>query len=163
MKRLRSAGAVPVIQNIPTMSALFPILLIDDDPLLLDILVQAAKTSFPEASFQQALSLQQAPSLLTKPDQGPPRLVLLDLDMSEQMNGINFLAVLRAQAQTRMLPVVMLTISQLPVDVQTAYANGASWFAIKPADYKGWITFISNLRLQWFSPVTLPLSPGKGY
>lgn len=143
------------------MSALFPILLIDDDPLLLDILVQAAKTSFPEASFQQALSLQQARSFLTNPDQDPPKLVLLDLDMSEQMNGIEFLAVLRAQAHTRMLPVLMLTISQLPADVQAAYANGASSFTVKPADYKGWIAFISNLRLYWFNTVTLPPSIRK--
>ncbi|MFD2934312.1 response regulator [Spirosoma flavum] len=138
------------------MKPQFLVLVVDDDILLTDILNRASRSSFPEATFIQVHSSTEAKKYIEDLDGYGPKLVLLDINLQDKVSGLDFLAFLRAYSQTRFLPVVMLTASQLPQDIETAYTFGASSFTVKPFSYEDWRVYLSNLRLYWFETVTLP-------
>jgi CheY-like chemotaxis protein len=139
--------------------ASFPILLIDDDPHLVDLFNQASKDNFPQARYTQVYSVQEAKRYLST-CQGPgPKLIFLDINFKDTLTGFDLLAFLRADIQTRNLPVVMLTVSEEAADVQTAYRYGAASFVRKPDTLAEWKTYVGNLRLYWVDTVTLPTTP----
>jgi len=140
-----------------TMPAQFSILLVDDDPLLAEIINRASRRSFPEASFVQVYSATQAITYLNNLDGYGPKLILLDLDLQDKVNGLDFLIFLRSHDEARFLPVVMLTASQLPSDVVEAYTIGASSFTIKPFSFGDWVLYLGTLKEYWLRTVTLPL------
>ncbi|QIP11178.1 response regulator [Spirosoma aureum] len=135
--------------------SLFPILLVDDDPLVAEVLERAAKTNFPEASFIHITSFEDAKLYIDNLEGKGPKLVLLDIDLKDKVDGLDFLALLRAHPKGRLLPVVMLSARKTAKLVERAYIFGASSFTIKPFSYADWKTYLSNLRTYWFETVTL--------
>ncbi|GAB3050386.1 response regulator [Spirosoma pulveris] len=138
------------------MQSPFLILLVDDDPLLLDVLHRASRVSFPEASFIQVLSNPEAISYIQELDQYGPKLILLDVDLGSNQSGLDFAAFLRVHPQGRFLPLVMLSIDQLPATVGSAYLAGVSSFTVKPTSFGDWKIYFATLRLYWFRTVTIP-------
>ena len=138
------------------MTSHFPILIVDDDPLLTEILSQSSKLGFPEASFLQVHSTDEAINYIKALDGYGPKLVLLDCYLQDTSNGLDFLAFLRSNSQTRYLPVVILTVSQTQADIDNAYSLGASSFTVKPSCFDDWVTYLKSLRHYWFKTVTIP-------
>ncbi len=138
------------------MPCVFPILVVDDDPLLVDILIHASAHSFPEACFTQLYNASEAIHYIKELDGYGPKLVLLDIDLADIETGFDFLVLLQAHPEARLLPVVVLSSSQLPADVITTYSMGASSFTSKPFSYPEWKIYLSQLRLYWFDTVTTP-------
>jgi CheY-like chemotaxis protein len=134
----------------------FSILLVDDDPLLLDILDRASRDSFPEASFTQVHSHSEAVNYIHELNQYGPKLILLDIDLGSNQSGLDFAAFLKAHPQGRFLPLVMLSIDQMSANVGLAYLAGASSFTVKPASFGDWKIYFATLRLYWFRTVTIP-------
>ncbi|QDK80205.1 response regulator [Spirosoma sp. KCTC 42546] len=134
----------------------YSILLVDDDPHLIELLNHAAQQVFPEASFFQVTSAAEAIAYIETLEGYGPRLVLLDLNLSSADNGLHFLSFLRANENTRFLPVVILTVSNLYGDIENSYALGVSAFTIKPTRLDEWVDYVRNLRNYWFDTVTLP-------
>lgn len=60
-------------------------------------------------------------------------LIFLDLNMPV-MAGLEFLRWLRNQSALRHIPVVVLTSSENPQDLKSAYDAGANAYLVKPAD-----------------------------
>lgn len=54
------------------------------------------------------------------------------------------------------VPIVVLSESALPADVQESYAAGASSFIIKPASYGDALFKIKSFINYWFRTVELP-------
>jgi DNA-binding NarL/FixJ family response regulator len=133
----------------------FPILLVDDDPLVGDILERAAETSFNEASFIHVNSFDTAKAYIDGLQGKAPKLVLLDIDLKDKVDGLDFLALLRVHPKGRLLPVVILSANETRQLVERAYSFGAASFTIKPFSYADWKTYLSNLRNYWFQTVTL--------
>ncbi|MFD2936488.1 response regulator [Spirosoma flavum] len=133
----------------------FPILLVDDDPLIADILVRASSSSFPEASFTHVSSFDEAKRYIEELEGKGPKIVLLDIDLQDKVDGLDFLALLRAHPKGRSLPVVMLSASKTPGLVERAYSFGASSFTTKPFSFADWKKYLSNLRTYWHETVTL--------
>jgi len=133
----------------------FPVLVVDDDPLIADVLNRAANSSFPEASFIPVTSFEDAKTYIDNLEGKGPKIVLLDIDLQDKVDGLDFLALLRAHPKGRLLPVVMLSASKTERQVERAYSFGASAFTIKPFTYTDWKTYLSNLRVYWFETVTL--------
>ena len=63
----------------------------------------------------------------------PPACVLLDIKLST-MSGLEVLAWMRQQPKFKRLPVLMLTSSVLPEDINRAYDLGANSYLLKPTD-----------------------------
>ncbi len=133
----------------------FPILLVDDDPSIADVLQRASPSSFPEASFIHVSSFDQAKKYIEELEGKGPKIVLLDVDLQDKVDGLDFLALLRAHPKGRVLPVIMLSANNNPGLVERAYSFGASSFTIKPFSYGDWKMYLSNLRAYWHDTVTL--------
>lgn len=63
-----------------------------------------------------------------------PALVLLDLRLPK-VDGFEVLSKIRSDSLTRLVPVVMLTVSKLKEDMRRAYELGANSYIIKALDY----------------------------
>lgn len=63
-----------------------------------------------------------------------PEVILLDLNMP-RMNGLEFLAVLRATPELQHIPVFITTTSALDLDRSEAARLGVSGYILKPLDF----------------------------
>ena len=79
---------------------------------------------------------------------GQPRLILLDLKMP-RLGGIEVLRRLKADEQTRMIPVVMLTSSAEEQDVVDSYKLGVNSYLVKPVDFAAFSSVIAQTGLYW--------------
>lgn len=79
---------------------------------------------------------------------GLPDLVLLDLKMPG-MNGLDVLRRLRSEERTRYLPIVVLTSSHEPSDIQVAYALGANSYVRKPVNFQRFIEVVGRVTGYW--------------
>ncbi len=77
-----------------------------------------------------------------------PKLVLLDLKLSK-LGGLAVLRRLKAEPQTRMIPVVMLTESPQDRDITECRRLGVEAYIVKPVDFLRFAMVIPQLSLQW--------------
>ena len=79
---------------------------------------------------------------------GPPRSVLLLLDIKmPRVDGIEVLRQLKRDAQTAPIPVIMLTTTDDPREVQRCYELGCSVYITKPVDYQSFVEAVNRLGL----------------
>jgi CheY-like chemotaxis protein len=88
-----------------------------------------------------------------------PRLVLLDLQ-TPQGDGRNALRMIREHARLRTLPVVVLSTSDNPRDVEYCYATGANAYHTKPVSYPAHLHTLRAIFAYWLNSVTMPLTVG---
>jgi DNA-binding response OmpR family regulator len=104
------------------------ILVIDDDPAVLDFLTQrlAAEGFTVSTAASGRDGINQA--LIHRPD-----LILLDLRMPVQ-DGVTICKVLRANTKTHHVPIIVITGVLLPSQLEEARNSGVDDFAFKPID-----------------------------
>jgi len=78
----------------------------------------------------------------------PPKVILLDLKLPK-LGGLEVLQTLKADDETRMIPVVVVTSSREDPDIQAAYALGANSYVVKPVGFAEFMEAMSNLGLYW--------------
>jgi len=66
------------------------------------------------------------------------------------------LAVIKADAALRSIPVVILTTSQAEEDVVRAYNLNANCYITKPVDFEQFVKIIKSIDEFWLTVVTLP-------
>jgi CheY-like chemotaxis protein len=92
-------------------------------------------------------------------DESAPRpdLVLLDLNLP-RLNGIEVLEHIRTspEPEVRAVPVIMLTASNSPDDIDRAYRAGANAFVTKPVDFDGFTRALEELAEFWIVVARLP-------
>ena len=93
-------------------------------------------------------------------EQPLPKLVLLDLKLP-RLDGIGVLREIRADARTRLVPVIMLTSSLLEQDLEACYTLGANSYLVKPIDYAEFVEMTRIVAAYWLTlnrppPVSLP-------
>ena len=86
-----------------------------------------------------------------------PALVLLDLNLP-RLDGREVLQAIRADDATRCLPVVVLTTSAEPGDVDKAYALGANSYIQKPVEFDRFVEVVRQVGRYWLA-INLP--PGR--
>lgn len=89
-------------------------------------------------------------------DGPPPRpsLVLLDLNLPGT-DGREVLQHVKSNPSLSAIPVVILTTSSNPKDLEFCYANGANSYLLKPMSLKKFQRSIQILIDYWFEAVTL--------
>ncbi|WP_133501346.1 response regulator [Cognatilysobacter terrigena] len=77
-----------------------------------------------------------------------PSLVLLDLNLPK-VDGREVLQAIRGNDATRSLPVVVLTTSTEPFDVEATYALGVNSYIQKPVDFEQFVWAVKQVGLYW--------------
>ncbi len=77
-----------------------------------------------------------------------PRLILLDMNMP-RMDGLDVLRALKADAKTRAIPVVVMTVSNQERDLSDCYALGANGFVTKPVGLNDLTDAVAKIGMYW--------------
>lgn len=75
-----------------------------------------------------------------------PLLVLLDINMP-RIDGIEVLRHIKAEESLARIPVIMLTTTDSPREVETCYQLGCSVYITKPIEYESFVEAIKRLGL----------------
>ena len=77
-----------------------------------------------------------------------PKVILLDLKMPK-INGIEVLRKIKADTNTKTIPVVVLTSSKEDPDITTCYELGVNAYVVKPVGFENFSKAISEIGLFW--------------
>jgi len=142
------------------MHADIPILLVEDDEVDLMTVRRALREIHVTNPLQTAANGEEALVILRDPAQKQPGIILLDLNMP-RMNGVEFLRILKADAELKRIPVVVLTteLKRIPVVVLTtsreeqdrveSFDLGVAGYMIKPVDYRQFVEVVRTINLYW--------------
>lgn len=84
-----------------------------------------------------------------------PDLIFLDLNLPKR-SGHELLVFIRADARLRSIPVVILSSSQAPSDILSAYSNGANSYFPKPKDLQATLDLMRTVEHYWLELAWLP-------
>jgi CheY-like chemotaxis protein len=88
-------------------------------------------------------------------DRPNPDLVILDLNLPGT-DGREVLGAIESSAKLRTIPVVILTTSSNPKDIETCYQLGANTYLLKPMHINQLRFLVSILLDYWFQVAVLP-------
>jgi CheY-like chemotaxis protein len=131
------------------------ILHVEDDPN--DVLLVGR--AFRKAEFsadvkvvndgEQAVSYLSGTNHFAEREKFPlPALVLLDLKLPRK-SGLEVLSWIRNQPGLKRIPVVMLTSSKQPVDINRAYDLGVNGYLVKPVSFDALVEMLRTLDAFW--------------
>jgi two-component system, chemotaxis family, response regulator Rcp1 len=87
-----------------------------------------------------------------------PDIILLDLNLPKK-DGREVLSEIKADADLKAIPVVILTTSKAEEDVLRSYDLHANCYVTKPVDLDKFITVVQSIDRFWLTIATLP--PGR--
>ncbi|APZ47489.1 response regulator [Polaribacter reichenbachii] len=77
-----------------------------------------------------------------------PDMILLDLNMPD-MNGIEFLTIIKQKENLRHIPVIILTTSSNNDDISECYALGIAGYILKPLKFEDYELKIKTIMNYW--------------
>jgi CheY-like chemotaxis protein len=137
------------------------ILLVEDDPgharLIERNLRRALITNeiVTLGDGQQAVDYLFKESTYAEATHALPLLMLLDLNLP-RLDGYQVLTRLKADARTRHIPVIVLTTTDEPHEIERCYALGCNVYITKPVEYEQFAEAMRKLGL-FVSIVQIPL------
>lgn len=79
-----------------------------------------------------------------------PQLILMDINLPG-MNGKELLDIIKADAELRDIPVVMLTCSDKDTDISDCYDKQVNWYITKPIDYDKYTKVMHEIEAFYVS------------
>ncbi len=131
------------------------ILLIEDDDIDAMTVRRTMKELGAPNPLDRASDGEQALTFLLDASNPRPGLILLDLNMP-RMNGIEFLAEIKQDAELCLIPVVVLTTSSEEGDRIAAFSKSVAGYMVKPVDYPQFVGIMRLIRDYWMTSVTPP-------
>lgn len=137
----------------------FEILLVDDDPFCIDLMLEALEDSAVKSHITVLKDGVEAMSYLRQQDShsayAEPDFIFLDLNMPRK-DGRQVLREMKTDPTLSHIPVAVLTTSSLDEDISESYRLHANCFLTKPENIDGLIDMISSVQRFWFHTVVLP-------
>lgn len=84
-----------------------------------------------------------------------PKVILLDIKMPK-VDGIEVLRQIKSNADTKTIPVVIMTSSKEEQDIITSYNLGVNSYVVKPVDFEGFAKAVSELGFYWLITNEVP-------
>jgi CheY-like chemotaxis protein len=141
-----------------------PILLVEDNPMDLDLTLQAlagngvANPIVACRDGEEALEYMQEHR--SPGDLQVPIVVLLDLRLPK-VDGIEVLRQARNDPVWRQVPIVVMTTSRENRDIETAYGLGVNSYIVKPVDFLTFTEVVKSIKVYWLLTNEPPF--GDGY
>lgn len=134
--------------NKPT--TLPPILLVEDNPMDLDLTLRAFNKKKFSNTIQIARDGEEALAFFPRWEAGEPlpAVILLDINLPK-VNGLEVLQKLKEHPVFRRIPVVVLTSSRENSDLKTAYDLGVNSYIEKPVSFNKFIEVAEHIELYW--------------
>ncbi len=133
----------------------FPILLAEDNPgdaRLFREAMRHARTQYPLHVVQDgqiAIDYLEGKEPYADRNLHPlPRLIVLDINMP-RVDGLEVLTYIRANRKFIKVPVIVVSGSTMPEDINRAYALGASTYMVKPIAFEAWQTVFGLCVNYW--------------
>lgn len=108
------------------------------------------KASLPYALVAVPDGAEAIEYLAAEEQHSVPDLVLLDINMPKR-SGLEVLEWIRQQPRFESVPVLMLTSSSRPEDMEKAQGLGANDYLLKPSDPLKLVEVVAILRERWLS------------
>jgi CheY-like chemotaxis protein len=126
------------------------VLLVEDNPMDLDLTVRALSASRLVNPIEVARDGEEALAQLARWDAGavPPAVVLLDLRLP-RISGLEVLEAFKRHPRFGAVPVVVLTTSREDADIQRAYALGANSYIVKPVEFAKFLEVAQQIEVYW--------------
>lgn len=134
----------------PTASLL--ILLVEDDLGHAELIQRNLKRSGFENQVvhltdgQQALDYIYCEGTFATRKPNGPMLLLLDIKMPK-VDGVEVLRRLKSDSRTEKIPVIVLTTTDDPREIERCYELGCSVYITKPLDYEAFVEAVRRLGL----------------
>lgn len=128
----------------------YPILLVEDNPVDLDLTLRAFASRKLTNPIQVARDGEEALEFIQRWEQGESRPVVILLDLKlPKVNGLEVLQAIKSHPDFKTIPVVILTTSAESSDVRSAYQIGANSYIVKPVDFDKFIEVARHIELYW--------------
>jgi CheY-like chemotaxis protein len=134
-------------------------LLVEDNPDDVVMIREAFEQSLTPIQLYLVSTGEQAIKFVrrTDPAAARPSIILLDLHLPIG-DGLTVLADLKSDPEYLSIPIVVLTTSQAPDDVEQCYALHANAYIVKPSDFDGFAAVIQQIATCFLGLVSLPPS-----
>ena len=132
------------------------VLVLEDSDEDFETLVEATNRTELKHDFQRATTGDECLARL-RGSEGVrllPSIILLDLN-TPGMDGRETLLVIRADPELSCVPVVILSTSANPRDVNYCYAHGANAYHVKPVRYEQHLELGDEIFSYWLERVLL--------
>ena len=136
------------------MNAMKHILLVDDDPNDVEFTLTALAESnlANEVAVArdgvEALDYLYRRGKFSARQDGLPAVILLDLKMPK-VSGIEVLRQIKADANLKLIPVVILTSSREAIDLEQCYQMGVNAYVVKPVQIEDFMNAIKQVGMFW--------------
>ena len=127
-----------------------PILLVEDNPMDLDLTLRAFSKRKFSNHVQVARDGEEALAFMPRWEAGEalPAVILLDINLPK-ISGLEVLRQLKAHERFRRIPVVVLTSSREDKDLKTAYDLGVNSYIEKPVSFSKFMEVAEQIELYW--------------
>lgn len=132
------------------MSLYPPILLVEDNPLDVDLTLRAFQRRKLINPVLVARDGEEALAWVPRWESGEvqPAVILLDLNLP-RVDGLTVLRTLKEHAVLCRIPVVVLTTSKEDRDIQAAYDSGVNSYIVKPVGFDNFMDVAQHIELYW--------------
>lgn len=127
-----------------------PILLVEDNPMDVDLTLRAFKRRRVTNPIEVARDGEEALAWIARWESGAPwpAVILLDLKLPK-VDGLDVLRALKQHPTLRVIPIVVLTTSAESSDVQAAYQLGVNSYIVKPVEFEKFMEVSEQIDLYW--------------